>query len=1515
MMEESRKGKTIRSGFESSTFEADVSIHVDRKVGSATISPSGRDIALASTEGLDIIDLDSPLNPPRHLRHGLPWLVADVQWSPFAARDYWVVSTANQKALVWNLNMQEDTSHGAIEHTLHGHTRAITDINFSAHHPDILATCAVDGYVHCWDLRRPRQPVLTFCDWFAGATQVKWNRQESHVLASSHDRWLRIWDERKGSVHMRSINAHESKIYGLDWNRTRSDGIVTCSLDKSIKLWDYTNELDEPERIIRTDFPVWRARYTPFGWGLLAMPQDAPGELHLYDRRKHEETTAELTAPTVATFPGHGNHKVKEFLWRYRGGITDEGLDNRDFQLVSWGQDNQLRLQHMDPEILEEVGFVKGSHVQKNLNLTRRGAVYKTFRAIENAAPEKKSLTMTGQRPGSSGVKVTAMSNTGIKKTALTRGTKTHMLVRNSGPSGKERGNKLEDQKQNQIEWMSGIKFTKQLKVSAQHRKPSPRKLSLLSPELSPDFEDDGDWDSPEALQDEIVRLGKQLPKITFDDVNMDKRVIEVSMNGPWGEEGAAIFIKCTITFPDHYPESKAPTFVLGKTSLMSNDVHCRLRREVHQIASGFVARRQGCLEATLCYLLGEVDLEASTTFFNDGGESDDDLGALADESSSDDEDAEIPAGASAMMSQELDSSATGDMLAPINRNLNVPLPRLCGARFCANGTLACFFPPKQDMVKSLLETIEASKARSRGEPSFETFGRLHNNTSPIPRINAMSLASESKTDSEMSDDSDISSSSDSDSSHYRVGPRRFPLDYLRSASGRGRHWKAGSPTIMSQRSSAAGTGTGTGTGTGIGIGSKNRSLKPKNILVIHQISDLLPAKLVLAEHYAIYGDGPDVCEHNANVAAKYGFPEVADVWRYAAMLLHNEVPLKQLEQFHRGEPILVIARDAMKRNRSDSGSDSGVDLSYDAQGRPSSLSGRVKWGHSPLAKPLISDLIAHYEKTGDVQMLAMLSCVFNEPITTEGVTHSDTNMTQPQTPLSMKTPAFSLDYFPSDAAAWSKYLRTPVHSVISTPKISQTPTGVYGSVGSSNGAWGSDPASASFSCGETPPLRSNRASLEQLNYTQSLSTSPDNPRSFRRVNSGLASSFAASISRPFSIAVSSSPPNPPPSRKRPSPVESMLSLAPSAITWGSTTVLGSVREQPVPEIISYCDEEDDDDDWKPTICTGISLTMENQNAFDDEGCISSGLLETDHSSYYANYRMAYAELLFIWGHPLARLEILKFNGLKEAHAPENEIPVVNKTYAASIVSNNTHTSLHDPVPPPSPIFLGKKDSIHHPASDQCLDVLGYCLKHEIRLEQLSSTIGGGAVGRCERCKIIQRQLRCVICLEPASAIFSPCLSCGCVTHENCMLEYHTGGSTECPGGCDCDCGEDNYGERTMVGLLESREVVDGVIERMRMLEHLQQAEEANAALIYETDNEDEDEHNDDDEEEEEPLEEWGGEDRGEWDDGTPATPTVSAPTVSTTVVSLGDATIKGQLGETAKGVWGVGTNFAGTSL
>ena len=94
------------SAFESETFGQDVSFRLEQPIGAMSISPSGRDVVLASKEGLHVIDLDSPYSPPRYLPHRTPWEVADVQWSPHAVKDSWVASTSNQKALVWNLALQ-----------------------------------------------------------------------------------------------------------------------------------------------------------------------------------------------------------------------------------------------------------------------------------------------------------------------------------------------------------------------------------------------------------------------------------------------------------------------------------------------------------------------------------------------------------------------------------------------------------------------------------------------------------------------------------------------------------------------------------------------------------------------------------------------------------------------------------------------------------------------------------------------------------------------------------------------------------------------------------------------------------------------------------------------------------------------------------------------------------------------------------------------------------------------------------------------------------------------------------------------------------------------------------------------------------------------------------------------------------------------------------------------------------------------------------------------------------------
>ena len=503
-MTKAEEPKGLASAFDSPTFGQDGSFRLDKPVGSASISPCGRDVVLASRQGLHIIDLDLPWSPPRHLAHHTPWEVADVQWSPFSSRDYWVVSTSNQKALVWNLALAN--VHSSVEHVLHGHSRAITDINFSAHYPDILATCAVDSFVHCWDLRHPSRPALTFCDWFAGATQVKWNRQNSHVLASSHDKFLRVWDDRKGAYPLRSIEAHATKIYGVDWSRTESSNLVTCSLDRTIKFWNYANEKDEPDRILHTPFPVWRARHTPFGFGLLAMPQRGDHDLHLYDRRIDTVKDDGHRVTAVHRFDGHDD-QVKEFLWRPRGTVS-ENVDDREFQLVSWGTDRILRLQKVDEEILGNVGYKKGMQVKRSMNITRKNAVYKTFREDPSRT---EGNTLEGDGPfdgaGALGMGSAAAISMSRAPVPFIGGYGTGDFA--SPMIGQRMGASTE---MDPISWMRGVKIGK--------REPSPSGMhQSVSSIFSPSLKTDPTWDGFDSLGEEITHVGEKFTKVKFEEV------------------------------------------------------------------------------------------------------------------------------------------------------------------------------------------------------------------------------------------------------------------------------------------------------------------------------------------------------------------------------------------------------------------------------------------------------------------------------------------------------------------------------------------------------------------------------------------------------------------------------------------------------------------------------------------------------------------------------------------------------------------------------------------------------------------------------------------------------------------------------------------------------------------------------------------------------------------------------------------------------------------------------------
>lgn len=1262
--------------------------------------------------------------------------------------------------------MREDSSAGPIEHTLQGHSRAITDVNFSAHHPDLLATCSVDGSVHTWDLRRPRQPVLTFHDWFAGATQVKYNRQDVHIMASAHDRWLHIWDERKASKPIRSITAHTSKIYGIDWNRTRSTGIVTCSLDKSIKFWDYETGGDEPEHIIRTNYPVWRARHTPFGWGILAMPQNEPGDLFLYDRLWSDDSPLDASPDPVAVFPGHGEHKAKEFLWRSRGGVSEVGMDEREFQLVSWGTDNELRLHCIDNSTFSAVGHTQGGPARKGLKFTRKGASYRTFRAVEESSTkERKTGTMSDQRlPGQTSQRI----GTNL---APRIGTPFNRYTRPSwrGPSMKAKlaGDKKGHDSQSAIGWMKGITMNKR-KATKNNFRRLPSKDGLLSHNFPED-----QWGEPDTIQEELLRVSTQIPKVKWDGIDMDSLTFNASLTGPWGSDGDPIFIKVKIDVPTGYPKHKAPKFSIEKSSFMPEDTHKKLQREIHKLAAQFLLRKQNCLEVAFTYLLGEVDLESSTTFFKNVRDLDDDIDTLADDSSSEDEDP--AATASASMSQELTQSGEIDTtIAPHGRAVMPPPPRTCGARFSNDGKLICFFPTKEEKFRALFSSTGETfnKDRPKNEPFFAGFGRLAYESSPRQRENAEEA---SATDDQSADsDSDRSSSQSSSSDSESTSIHNMNTWYRPS-----RQPKKAWSEDRSIRSSGAGTGTGTGTGIGTLTGtgtSRRRNVKARNIISIHDLRGDLPSKREFAEEYAIFGDGADVCNHNAGIAAKYGFSELSNIWLYLALLLHKGIPLEVLGRTSNQDSILVIARDVVSRV-------GYIDKNAptDPWSRESALFGRVRWGQHPLAKDLITDLFDHFESIADIQMLAMLACIFSESTKDYGAAYAESGLPKQETPLPLKAPSYSLEYFPADATAWNIYSRSFTNSAVTTPGTLHTPVNYARSQASDDGVWNAETGPNSYSCGETPPSK-NKGFLGE-DPTSVLSKSPNSRPIQQRSNTSFTSAIAANLPRSLTATTTSTSP-PSQGKKKPSPAEMMLnSIAPRTLSssgGGTAIMVGSGDAR-----TSISDDDprkEGRDDITTLVPVSVAVILEDQSIFDDDGWMSSPLLDSKKSNLYTSYRYAYAELLQMWEQPLARLEVMKFNILKEDNPSDD---IIGGRYGANGLAGAT-----------SPLAMGKQDNLQALlASGRGLDIIGLCRVHETQLEPLQYTTSdskvGGAVGTCSRCQRTQDKLLCVYCTEPVDALFPTCMACGCASHEDCLGEWHAAGEMYCPAGDECNCVEE----------------------------------------------------------------------------------------------------------------------------
>ncbi|XP_068202379.1 uncharacterized protein Wdr59 isoform X1 [Palaemon carinicauda] len=317
-----------------------VAEHRDLQASAMALDCNGEYTILAGRRYLALISLERPTEIIKRVsRTQQKYDVIACEWHPSQAERNTFVIAFGERAEVcmW------DEGHLKTLHVLRAHTRTVTDLNWHRTDPHVLATCSIDTFVHIWDVREARKPVTSLTS-IAGATQVKWNKINQHFLASGHDCDIRVWDDRKTSQPLHYISAHLSKINGLDWSPNHEHHLVSASNDCSVKFFDITNARKE-ENFINTHSPVWRAKYTPFGEGVVTvvMPQLRRGENSLL-----LWSVTDVGAP-AHTFVGHTD-VVLEFEWRQS--LSNPG----DIQMVSWARDHSLRIWNIDHQLQRMCG-------------------------------------------------------------------------------------------------------------------------------------------------------------------------------------------------------------------------------------------------------------------------------------------------------------------------------------------------------------------------------------------------------------------------------------------------------------------------------------------------------------------------------------------------------------------------------------------------------------------------------------------------------------------------------------------------------------------------------------------------------------------------------------------------------------------------------------------------------------------------------------------------------------------------------------------------------------------------------------------------------------------------------------------------------------------------------------------------------------------------------------------------------------------------------------------------------
>ncbi|KAI9295853.1 hypothetical protein K502DRAFT_303240 [Neoconidiobolus thromboides FSU 785] len=892
------------------SFYQQLNIKIDEPIAAMSISPLKRDIVLASRNGLLIIDLENPFDPPRALPYFSRWEVAEAQWNPHHTRETWIATTFNQKCLIWNLLRPKLNS---VEFIVSGHDRAISDVNWNNIHPEILGTASLDTSVKIWDLRQDvNKAAQTLINWDLSISQIDFHPHKDYLLATAQETILKIWDTRKGSTPLHSIQVHDKKIANINWSRATENELLTCSYDKTIKFWDIEN-LSEPKGQINTTFPIGKARYTPFGRGIISIPLRCENDLYLWDKEKPE-------AP-VFQYKGHTGI-VREFLWRIRGNNETFNLeDDREFQLVTFSLDRQLRLWPIGESQLRAVGSLPRKLTPDSKSSTEKGISYRTPRhsttspqtncinintAWSSNKSSKDNLSFINSSPPN--------SNNIISTSPLHRNTMLPLPTN------------LQPQKEIRTEIMTSNFVNSWIKaVKGYSKNPSDNLASYYK-----------GW-TIKSLMEEFAIMKQQFKNqgVEFERIDVPGRSCTLGLPVLLQKGGNLINIRLNIDFPIDYPNQNYPIFELSKQGIVSMADRGFILNSLQNISKAHVSKNLHCLFPCISFMLGEKPPYDLSNNNNNNGNNN-------NKSYSDNSDEE-----NQTYHKANKLSNTRELVSALElEDQNIPFPRMCSGIFGNNDQLILFFS-----TESMLHNNNNNNSNNNNNNLFSSY---HIHPRSYESLKMFRLASSNNyqylTRNKMEDILSTSDDPDDPDELFIVSSLYYRPNAHNNTSLQLQKNQKNQKNLFTNVSD--------------NLGGSKVSMKKNHSKQIHirNITNFIYPDFELAYNYKIFGKSlSHILNHNRKIAKMKGRKDLSKLWKLLNLIFLFKPPKLK----NRNETINL---NYDEKRLSDC-------TKYILTEYNQNL---MIWGSHPFGKKLVLNLFNYYELINDIQTLGILATIFD---------------------------------------------------------------------------------------------------------------------------------------------------------------------------------------------------------------------------------------------------------------------------------------------------------------------------------------------------------------------------------------------------------------------------------------------------------------------------------------------------------------------------------------------------------